>query len=176
MRPNWQSLLMKAGPVKMWELKESGVFSEFNENSGLWIQLMYITVKISVCVGQWLILNSCFLDSQLNLFELAWLCESLVMSTTVYSQNCCHAADKVWLYCQHFNVILDVVFVLAAVCMNLAELAIQQQQQQQPFYGRLSGTTRVSRYQKKHSPTHHPHHHPIFISFQFPSTHIISPR
>ena len=28
--------------------------------------------------------------------------------------------------------------------------------QQQPFYGPLSGTTRVSRYQKKHSPTHHP--------------------
>jgi len=32
---------------------------------------------------------------------------------------------------------------------------------QQPFYDPLSGTTRVSRYQKKHSPTHHP----IFISF-----------
>jgi len=28
--------------------------------------------------------------------------------------------------------------------------------QQQPFYGPLSGTTQVSRYQKKHSPTHHP--------------------
>jgi len=40
-----------------------------------------------------------------------------------------------------------------------------QQQQQQPFYGPLSGTTRVSQYQKKHSPTHHPDHHPIFISF-----------
>jgi len=37
--------------------------------------------------------------------------------------------------------------------------------QQQPFYGPLSRTTRVSRYQKKHSPTHHPDHHPIFISF-----------
>ena len=36
---------------------------------------------------------------------------------------------------------------------------------QQPFYGPLSGTTQVSRYQKKHSPTHHPDHHPIFISF-----------
>jgi len=36
---------------------------------------------------------------------------------------------------------------------------------QQPFYGPLSGTTRVSRYHKKHSPTHHPDHHPIFISF-----------
>jgi len=37
--------------------------------------------------------------------------------------------------------------------------------QQQPFYGRLSGTTRVSWYQKKHSPTHHLDHHPVFISF-----------
>jgi len=36
---------------------------------------------------------------------------------------------------------------------------------QQPFYGPLSGTTPVSRYQKKHSPTHRPDHHPIFISF-----------
>jgi len=35
----------------------------------------------------------------------------------------------------------------------------------QPFYGHLSGTTRVSRYQKKYSPTDHPDHHPIFISF-----------
>jgi len=43
-------------------------------------------------------------------------------------------------------------------------LAIKQQQQQ-PFYGPLSGTTRVNRYQKKHSPTHHTDHHPIFISF-----------
>jgi len=41
---------------------------------------------------------------------------------------------------------------------------IQQQQQQQLFYGPLSATTWVSRYQKKHSPTHHPDHHPIFIS------------
>jgi len=38
-------------------------------------------------------------------------------------------------------------------------------QQQQPFYCPLSGTTWLSRYQKKHSPMHHPDHHPIFISF-----------
>ena len=37
-------------------------------------------------------------------------------------------------------------------------------QQQQLFYGPMSGTTRVSRYQKKHSPTHHPDHHPVFVS------------
>jgi len=37
--------------------------------------------------------------------------------------------------------------------------------QQQPFYGPLSWITRVSLYQKKHSPTHHSDHHPIFINF-----------
>jgi len=42
---------------------------------------------------------------------------------------------------------------------------MQIQQQQQPYYGPLSRTTRVSRYQKKHSPTHHLDHHPVFISF-----------
>ena len=42
---------------------------------------------------------------------------------------------------------------------------IKQQQQQQLFYGPLSGTTRVSWYQKKRSPNHHPDHHSIFISF-----------
>ena len=45
------------------------------------------------------------------------------------------------------------------------QVNIETTQQQQPFYGPLSGTTQVSRYQKKHSPTHHPDHHPIFISF-----------
>jgi len=44
-------------------------------------------------------------------------------------------------------------------------LVCAAQHTQQPFYSPLSGTTRVSRYQKKHSPTHHPDHHPIFISF-----------
>jgi len=44
-------------------------------------------------------------------------------------------------------------------------LSIRQQQQQRPFYGPLSGATRVSRYQKKHSPTYHPDHLQIFISF-----------
>ena len=39
---------------------------------------------------------------------------------------------------------------------------------QRPFYGRLSRTTRVSWYQKKHSPTHHPDAHPVFISFFHP--------
>jgi len=41
-----------------------------------------------------------------------------------------------------------------------------KQQQQQPFNGLLSGTTQVSWYQKKHSPTHTYHdHQPSFIIF-----------
>jgi len=53
---------------------------------------------------------------------------------------------------------------------------LQQQQQQQqlllllllrlPFYGPLSRTTRMNRYQKKHSPTHtYPDHQSSFIRF-----------
>jgi len=38
------------------------------------------------------------------------------------------------------------------------------QQQQQLFYGPLSGTAWVSWHQKKHSLTHHPDH-PVFINF-----------
>jgi len=38
-------------------------------------------------------------------------------------------------------------------------------QQQESFSCLLSGTTWMSRYQKKHLPTHHPDHHPVFISF-----------
>ena len=41
-----------------------------------------------------------------------------------------------------------------------------QQQQQQPFNGRLFGTTQVGRYQKKHPPTHtHPDQRASFITF-----------
>ena len=41
-----------------------------------------------------------------------------------------------------------------------------KQQQQQPFNGRLSGTTRVGRYQKKHSPAHtYPNQRASFIIF-----------
>ena len=41
----------------------------------------------------------------------------------------------------------------------------QQQQQQLPFNGRLSATTRVGRYQKKHSPAHtHPGQRTSFIT------------
>ena len=48
---------------------------------------------------------------------------------------------------------------------NISCMPFTTTQQQQSFYSPLSWTTRVSWYQKKHSPTHHPDHHPIFISF-----------
>ena len=47
---------------------------------------------------------------------------------------------------------------------------INNNKQQQPFNGRLSGTTRVGRYQKKHSPAHtHPGQRTSFITFLFQS-------
>ena len=52
----------------------------------------------------------------------------------------------------------------------------QQQQQQRPFNGLWSGTTRVGRYQKKHSPTHtHPDQRASFITFLHPlySTYVL---
>ena len=49
--------------------------------------------------------------------------------------------------------------------LQLGSKGMYNNAQQQPFYGPLSSTTRVSQYQKKHSPTNHPDHHPIFISF-----------
>ena len=56
-------------------------------------------------------------------------------------------------------------FVVSVLTLIPPQLAPLQQQQQQPFYGPLSRTTQVGRYQKKHLPTHHPDHHPIFNSF-----------
>jgi len=58
----------------------------------------------------------------------------------------------------HWSVWMELCPAGWSVCLPL--LIFQQQ-----FYGPLSGTTRVSRYQKKHSPTHHPDHHTSFISF-----------
>ena len=52
-------------------------------------------------------------------------------------------------------------------------LDVVQQQQQRPFNGLWSGTTRVGRYQKKHSPTHtHPVVH-LKIILHYVNTHII---
>ena len=43
---------------------------------------------------------------------------------------------------------------------------LKKRKQQQPFNGRLSRTTRVGQYQKKHSPAHtHPGQRTSFITF-----------
>ena len=53
------------------------------------------------------------------------------------------------------------VFVCLCVCMYVCTHTHTQ-----PFNGPLSGTTRVSQYQKKHSPTHtHPDQQTSFINF-----------
>jgi len=49
---------------------------------------------------------------------------------------------------------------------NLCLIDTDIKQNTQPFNGPWSGTTRVGRYQKKHSPTHtHPDHRTSFINF-----------
>jgi len=54
------------------------------------------------------------------------------------------------------------------IACNKAYLLRCNKQQQQSLYGPLSGTTWVSRYQKKHSPTHHPDHHPAYSIYYDP--------
>jgi len=61
---------------------------------------------------------------------------------------------KLWLVLVSFNVFTQKV------------VTVREQQQQQPFNGRLSGTTQIGRYQKKHSPAHtHPGQRTSFITF-----------
>ena len=72
------------------------------------------------------------------------------------------AVNGEWLYHTLARVIVTTILIMLTVV--LASGNPHKQQQQQPFYGPLSGTTQVSQYQKKHSPAHHPDHHPTFIS------------
>ena len=58
------------------------------------------------------------------------------------------------------------VSVVQSMTMTSPSRCLNSKQQQQPFNGRLSGTTRVGRYQKKHSPAHtHPGQRTSFITF-----------
>ena len=68
----------------------------------------------------------------------------------------------IFIHAEHYNFY---VLFYQPHCPALLQVAVVSQQQPQSFYGPLSGTTQVSRYPKKHSPTHHPDHHPIFINF-----------
>ena len=69
-------------------------------------------------------------------------------ATDVYIQ--CLTRGKVW--CLWFP------FYIVIYCNS------RKKQQQRPFWGPLSGTTRVSRYQNKHSPTH------VYYDHQPPTT------
>ena len=60
------------------------------------------------------------------------------------------------------------------VTITSTAFILEVQQQQQPFYSPLSGTTRMSQYQKKHSPTHHPNHQSSNLYLLLPSTTIHS--
>jgi len=65
-------------------------------------------------------------------------------------------------FCKHVSRSL----LIHTVYMKMkTDINVKHNIQQQPFHGPVSGTTRVSRYQKKHSPTHHPDQHPVFTSF-----------
>ena len=66
----------------------------------------------------------------------------------------------------HFAYSNDTWYVIKLGSQGHSTLSLMLQQQQQPFNDRLSGTTRVGRYQKKHSPTHtHPGQCTSFITF-----------
>ena len=64
------------------------------------------------------------------------------------------------------SVIKKYAVVLLLNALVSAAAVKTDRRQQQPFNTRLSGTTRVGRYQKKHSPSHtHPGQHTSFITF-----------
>jgi len=83
-----------------------------------------------------------------------WDFSSIAVDFSSASENLSHFLASPWTIANRF---------LTFRCIRKWFILLGQQQQ--PFYGPLSGTTRVRRYQKKHSPTHHPDQHPIFISF-----------
>ena len=65
--------------------------------------------------------------------------------------------------------------IRAAVQLNQSD-SLATDTHTQPFNGPWSGTTRVGRYQKKHSPTHtHPDHRTSFINFLHLLRYIASP-
>jgi len=86
-----------------------------------------------------------------------------------------HLPAAVYLYVQflkfQFLLLLFVWFSCSGLCSihtrTRTHVHTHTHTHTQLFNGRLSGTTRVGRYQKKHSPTHtHPDHRTSFISFR----------
>jgi len=117
-----------------------------------WCRCVTLNVLVAVSKGMWAVK---FCSNKI----LHFLTRGVVPATGGFSEwwllsGCVFVVDNYCYYCALFSWtnchFLD--------CRSYATT-------QRPFHGPLSGTTRVSRCQKKHSPTHHPDHHPIFISF-----------
>jgi len=68
--------------------------------------------------------------------------------------------------CLHLHLSRDFVWDRYFQPYELAYCFTHTHKHTEPFNGPLSGTTRVGRYEKKHSPTHtHPDHQTSFINF-----------
>ena len=97
--------------------------------------------------------------SQVSVSVCDIVCSGLVM-TWLTPFNCLNTAPPTALMMYVQLVCLSIFVCLSDAWTN------QQQQQQRPFNGLWSGTTRVGRYQKEHSPTHtYPDHRASFIIF-----------
>jgi len=85
-----------------------------------------------------------------------YLCHLLLSSDVFPGNTVCSWLQK-WSYDVRDILLTAFQFMLIVlpILLQLQQMLLQQQQQRL-FYGPLSGTTRVSRQKKKHSPTHHP--------------------
>jgi len=67
---------------------------------------------------------------------------------------------------QHYHPLISILFYLGDNDRRISMTSSHTHTHTQPFNGQWSGTTRVGRYQKKHSPTHtHHDHRTSFINF-----------
>ena len=94
----------------------------------------------------------------------------------VHSCSLCRHCSNVW-WCRHaMSTVIKLIESSGAIhsrharhmyCeQSIAFNKLDYNRQQRPFNGLWSGTTRVGRYQKKHSPTDtHPNHRASFITF-----------
>ena len=153
----------------------------------LTINLQNATLGVHSCLS-----NNGLYSSNNNEFRLPrqLTCRLHPVAALRYKHDCAgFLIDDLWLQLPTHKYIDDVTTIseTIATCSQLLTVAILQittqqcrnylydkswpnqwyeQQQQRPFNGLWSGTTRVGQYQKKHSPTHtHPDHRASFITF-----------
>ena len=120
--------------------------------------------------GEWLLRTSCMAavllpvmrrhmmmcsnNTTWNAVNRGWLSSTTNRHTHTVNDQLNNHVDNNYLLVQCVQVSLHVNKAIFIVLLLL-----------QPFYGPFSGTTQVSWYQKKHSPTLYLEHHPTFISF-----------